>query len=120
MSSLSDLRSRVRYRLGQLTDLTSGDGLTALDSWINDAYSELVHTVKFHEFESEQTLVTVASTRTIALASNIYAVLSVVNVTSNAGLDPFAGTFAEYDRTVGTSTGKPREWLHFEIGRAHV
>lgn len=116
MADLTTLRLKVRYRLGNRDDLTTGDGLTLLDEWINDAYEEIAHSVHFHVFESEATLATVVGERRISLASQspvIYAILSAHDVTNDRNLDRFSGGFNEYERVVGVTNGDPIEYLHY-------
>lgn len=110
---LQTLRSTVRYRLNNRDDLTAGDGLTALDFWINEAYREICHTTRFTELESENTSLTTSSTlRYVALPTDVYAVLNVFDVTNSTQLDPFEGGIQEYERqNAGGITGFPTKWL---------
>lgn len=113
MSDLTTLRAGVRYRLGNRTDLTTGDGLTALDRWINAAYQEICHTFRFTELESEDTSLTMSTSLAyVAVPSNVYAVLSVTDTTASQHLDPFEGDFAEYERRRITLTAaNPTRYL---------
>jgi hypothetical protein len=114
MANLQNFRDRIIYRLGNRDDLASGLGATALDSWINEAYREIAHSVTFHELQGLITLTTVVSTRTVSLVNqNVFAVTSVRDTTNNRLLEPFVGTFAEYQRVIGTATQAPAEWIHY-------
>lgn len=116
--NLATIRSHVRYRVGARGDVATGDGLSAINGWINAANREIAHSTRFHELEGEGTVSTANGVRTVAIpiaaAGNaVYAVLSVYDTTNAALLDPFVGTFQEYERTIGTTTNRPSEWLHF-------
>ena len=116
MASFSDIQAAVRFRLGARTDLSSGDGLIALNVWINDAQQQLAHMLHFPGIEREDTSMTTSATdRFVTLPSDAYAVLSVYDVTHSYMLDPFEGGWHEYERRVSTTTtSQPTKWLHFE------
>lgn len=116
MATFSDIQGAVRFRLGARTDLSSGDGLTALNLWINAAQQELAHMLRFPGIERNDTsMVTSSADRFVNLPSDAYAVLSVYDSTHSFMLDPFEGGWHEYERQVSTTTTtQPTKWLHFE------
>lgn len=114
MANLQNFRDRITYRLGNRDDLAAGAGLSAMDSWINEAYREIAHSVTFHELQGIVTLATASGVRTVSLVNqNVFAVTSVRDTTNNRLLEPFVGSFAEYQRVIGTATQAPAEWLHY-------
>lgn len=115
MAILSEIQSSVRFGLGSRSDLLAGDGLSALNGWINAAQREICHRFRFSELEREDTsLVTNASDRFVSIPGNVYAVLSVYDATNSRLLDPFPGGYPEYERAVSsTIRTRPTEWLRF-------
>ncbi len=114
MANLQNLRDRITYRLNNRDDLATGAGATALDSWINEAYREIAHSEPFHELQGLITLATATGVITVSLVNqNVFAVTSVKDATNNRLIEPFSGTFAEFQRVTGTNTGAPGEWIHY-------
>jgi hypothetical protein len=114
MPTYAELQTRVRYRTGNRSTLTSGDGLTILQSSINDAQRELAHTFWFHECEDSLTVTATINQYYIELGAftNIYAILSCYDTTNSVFIDPFRGGIERFERTFSTVSGTPSQWLH--------
>lgn len=114
--TLADLRTQVRIRLGGSSrqDLISGDGLTALDYWINFAVRELAHTFRFPQLERlDSSRTTSTADAFVSIPSDAYAIRTVFDITNAVYLRPLPGGFEEYERTrvLSSDQGRPTHWV---------
>jgi hypothetical protein len=113
--TLEQMQAEIRFRLGgtRRSDLQSGDGLTALNNWIDFAYRSLVHTIRFPQFERlDTTQSTSVSNAYITIPTGIYNIFTIFDITNANYIEPLPGGWEEYERrgVLSANAGKPSRW----------
>ena len=103
-SQRSVLRTKVRYRMSNRTDLTSAQ----LDQWLNDGLIDLCSRVRVRQQEGTDTSKTfTVGSNTVAMPTTMVAVLDIRNTTLDQPLDYIEWTV---HRKLKITSGTPRIW----------